>query len=182
MKRLVLVAALLGGACGTTDDRPRTLRYITQTILAPTCAIAQCHSAFKQEVGDEFDTIEAARLSIVANNLVNTDNPTQSELYLSITTGYMSRSDNTVKVRMPFDAPLPDADSQLILEWIQAGAHGAQCVPNAQGLGCAVTFVSRDMPLIYRVVQCPDGDIGADMQVCAGSTVCTVATGTGQCK
>src|ERR1051325_3292537 len=61
MKRLVLVAALLGGACGTTDDRPRTLRYITQTILAPTCAIAQCHSAFKQEVGDEFDTIEAAR-------------------------------------------------------------------------------------------------------------------------
>jgi len=180
MKRLVLIAVLLGGACGATDDRPRTLEYITQTILAPTCAAAQCHSAFKQEVGDEFDTVEATRLSIAANSLVDTDTPMESTLYKSITTGVPSRSDITVKVRMPFDAPMPDADVQLILAWIEDGAHGAQCAPNAEGLGCA-RIVADPQP-IYRVVQCADGDIGATVETCTGGKVCTINTGNGQCK
>jgi hypothetical protein len=180
MRPLVLFAVLLGGACGATDDRPRTLEYITQTILAPTCATAQCHSAFKQEVGDEFDTVEAARLSIVANGLVDTTTPTASTIYKSITTGVMSRFDNSLTVRMPFDGPMPDADVQLILEWIQDGAHGAQCAPNAQGLGCA-RMVADPAP-IYRVVQCPDGDIGATVEICTGAKVCTVDRGNGQCN
>jgi hypothetical protein len=180
MRPLVLFAVLLGGACGATDDRPRTLEYITQTILAPTCAAAQCHSAFKQEVGDEFDTVEAARLSIVTNGLVDTTAPTDSTIYKSITTGVPSRFDITVMVRMPFDAPMPDADVQLILDWITDGAHGAQCTPNAQGLGCA-RMVADPAP-IYRVVQCPDGDIGATVEICAGTKVCTVDRGNGQCN
>ena len=71
MNRLVLTGALLAGACGSaTDDRPATLDYITETILAPTCASAQCHSAFKREVGDQLDTPDAVRQSVVANGLV----------------------------------------------------------------------------------------------------------------
>src|SRR5438045_1803927 len=70
MHRLALAGALLASACGSaTDDRPPTLDFITETILAPSCATAQCHSAFAREVGDEFDTPAAARRSIVANSL-----------------------------------------------------------------------------------------------------------------
>jgi hypothetical protein len=178
----VAITALLGaacGACGTTDDRPRTLEYITETVLAPTCGMAPCHSTFKQEVGDVFDTVDGARLSIVRNGLVDPAHPQESTLYHSITDGVKSRF-GTNKVRMPFDAPMPDVDVQLILAWIQDGAHGAQCVPNAQGLGCAVTVVGD--AAVYSVVQCPGGNVGAAVMVCTGTQVCTVDTGNGQCK
>ena len=69
--RLVPYGVLLASACGSaTDDRPATLDYITETILAPTCATAECHSDFKRQVGDQFDTPAGARRSIVANGLV----------------------------------------------------------------------------------------------------------------
>src|SRR3569833_1615587 len=131
MKQLVLISALLGGAavaCGATDDdRPRSLVFITQTVLAPTCAAAECHSAFKMEVGDQFDTVDATRRSIVANVLVDTLEPTQSVLYKTLTVGEPSLlSPGSGLVRMPFDAPLPDADIALILRWIEDGAPGAQ--------------------------------------------------------
>lgn len=180
MKRLVLLAVLYGGACGAaTDDRPRTLQYITDTILAPTCAVAECHSAFKREVGDQFDTLEATRLSIVANDLVNIGEPMSSTLYRSITVG-ASRPGRNTPVRMPFDAPMPDADVQLIGDWIQEGAHGAQCIANADGNGCASTPTPAGV--VYRVVKCtPDGDIGADVMICPGSQVCRYESGNGQC-
>src|SRR5882762_10165490 len=91
MNRLVLVA-LLAGACGSaTDDRPPTLDYITETILAPSCANAECHSAFKQAVGDQFDTPAATRRSIVANGLVSypadVADPTSSLLIRTLRVG-----------------------------------------------------------------------------------------------
>lgn len=191
MKRLVLIGALLGsaaGACGVTDDRPRTLEYITQTILEPTCAAAQCHSAFKKEVGDQFDTVEATRQSVVVNSLVDLLDPTASILYGSITVGYPSLLDPTSgKIRMPFDAPMPDADVALILHWIQDGARGAQCLPNAQGNGCFVTGTPRAR--VYHVVQCIDGNAGPVVMDCpladpANSkpqSVCSITTGNGRC-
>src|SRR5947207_2934766 len=141
MTRLVLIGALLA-ACGAADDRPRTLSYITDTILVPTCAVAECHSAFKQEVGDQFDTVAAARRSIVANALVvypyDTAAPDQSYLIKTLTVGVQSRLGNG-KVRMPYDAPMPDADVALIASWIAGGAEGAQCLANDAGQGCTVT-------------------------------------------
>ena len=110
MKRLVLIGALLGGAsgaCGVDDDRPATLEYITQTILEPTCAAAECHSAFKMEVGDQFDTVEATRRSIVSNGLVNPGSPGSSFLYQSITIGVAGMLQSGT-VRMPIEAPMPD--------------------------------------------------------------------------
>src|SRR5262245_26013228 len=110
MLRLVAASALLASACGTADDRPATLEFITNTILAPSCATAQCHSQFRQQVGDIFDTLETARRSIVVNFLVRypdqTDDPDSSRLILTLTVGADSTLGNG-KVRMPFDAPMP---------------------------------------------------------------------------
>jgi hypothetical protein len=193
MKRLVLIGALLGsaaGACGVADDRPPTLEYITQTIFAPTCASAECHSAFKMEVGDQFDTVEATRRSIVNNVLVDTLQPTASVLYGSITTGYPSLlNPGSGNIRMPFDAPMPDADVALILRWIQDGAHGAQCLPNAQGNGCFVTG-TKSAP-VYHVVRCVDGNAVQVVEDCPPGdpkatppkqpSICSAVTGNGQC-
>lgn len=188
MKRLVLIGAVLVGACGGTDDRPRTLEYITQTILAPTCAAAECHSAFKQAVGDQFDTVDAARRSIVGNSLViypdDMTAPRSSILVQSLTVGLNSILDpmSNTTVRMPYDAPMPDADVDLISAWIADGAPGAQCVPSAQNRGCLVghTDTTPVMP-IYQVVECVDGVVGNVVQTCAQKQICSLFTGTGQC-
>jgi len=188
MHRFVLVGALLAGACGSaTDDRPPTLDYITETILAPSCASAQCHSAFKREVGDEFDTPEAARQSIVANGLVHYPDDTRDEASISssflirtLTVGTASiLSPGSGNVRMPYDAPMPDADIELIKSWIRAGAPGAQCVANADGRGCQVEEVAN-LP-VYRVVTCVDGNATGVVQVCPSDQICDFYMGNGTC-
>jgi hypothetical protein len=192
MQRLVLVGALLAGACGATDDRPRTLAYITETILAPSCASAECHSAFRRQVGDQFDTVDATRVSIVANGLVtlpdDVANPSGSILIQTLTVGSTSVLDpKSGKVRMPYDAPMPDADVELIRDWIAQGAHGAQCLANEQGRGCATDRVPDPAnpgrnKTVFRVVQCsPDGDVGATVMVCPGAQFCSISSGNGQC-
>ena len=190
MQRLVLIGALLAGAagaCGVTDDRPATLEYITDTILAPTCAAAQCHSAFKMEVGDEFDTVDATRRTIVNNGLVEPGSPGASYLYNALTVGVPSILSPGSTVRMPFDAPMPDADLALIAAWITKGAPGAQCLANAQGNSCSVTGPAGAK--VYHVVTCVDGSIGDVVMDCPladpahnkPQSVCSTTTGNGQC-
>jgi hypothetical protein len=112
MFRLVVVAAVALAACDQTDNnRPRTVQYITEAILQPNCAQDVCHSSYTRARGYAFDTVEAARHSLVS--LVSPDEPESSLLYTVLT--------RSVK-RMPYDAPLPDKDIALILEWIQSGA------------------------------------------------------------
>jgi hypothetical protein len=185
MHRLALIA-LLVGACGSeTDDRPATLDYITTTILAPTCAVAQCHSAFKQQVGDQFDVPAAARRSIVANGLVvfpdDAEAPAAAYLIRSLRVGVPSILDpGSGNVRMPYDAAMPEADIELIEAWIALGAHGAQCVPNDANLGC--TAAARPGGgTTYAVVRCADGDVGAVVETCDGGQICTFDTGNGRC-
>jgi hypothetical protein len=177
---------LLAGACGSaTDDRPPTLEYITETILAPTCAMAECHSAFKQQVGDVFDTVESTRRTIVVNSLAvpeDKDDPTQSFLIQTLTVGVGSiLNPGSGNVRMPFVSAMPDADIHLIEAWIRAGVPGAQCLPNAQNRGCQV--VTGGAIPQYNVVECVDGNAGAVVQACLATQVCDSgsATGNGQC-
>lgn len=184
MKRLVLFGALLAGACGTTtDDRPRTLAYITDTILAPTCASAECHSAFKRQVGDEFDTVDAARRSIVGNGLVLPDDaadPAGSLLIQSLTVGAPSiLSPGSGNVRMPYDAPMPDADIALIEAWIADHAPGAQCLVDTQGHACIFMHDGAGKT-VSQLVQCSaDGNKDSVIMTCPVS--CTVTNGVAQC-
>lgn len=193
MKRLVMIGALFAGACGsTTDDRPRTLAYITDTILAPTCASAECHSAFKRQVGDQFDTVEATRRSIVGNGLVLPDDvadPAGSFLIQSLTVGTLSILDpqSGTKVRMPYDAPMPDGDIALIEAWIADGAPNAQCLADAQNHGC-VTRHDATGATVSQVVDCSaDGNAGTVVLTCPADPttkvvhLCRFINGTAQC-
>ncbi len=119
--RVVLVGVLAAlPACDQTEnDRPPTLPYITLAILQPYCAQGVCHSSYRKENGYAFDTVDAARESLLigrsgaATRLVNPDEPETSLLY-------------TVLIRkirrMPYDAPLPDKDIELIRRWIEQKA------------------------------------------------------------
>ncbi len=120
MKRLV-VAALALAACGTTnDDRPKTLEYITVSILQPSCGVAQCHGSFHRAVDYAFDTVEEARDSILTYQLVVEEEPESSLLYQVL----ISPGGDGNTPRMPYDQPLADADVALIHDWIAAGAEG----------------------------------------------------------
>lgn len=161
MRGIALAAVLFVSACGdAVDDRPATLQYIVPTILAPSCGKAQCHSTFKQEEGDVFDTVEGARFSLVTyGNVIadsDVDAPENSRLVQFLTVGAISVNSGEY-VRMPYDEPLPEEDINLIIKWIGTrdalglGAPGAQCVPNDQGHGCIDAV---------KVVACsPDGNV-----------------------
>lgn len=121
MQRLA-VAALLLCACGETDDRPQNLDYVTKAILAPSCGSAVCHSAFRQEDGLVFDTVDGARATFQADPQLiafddNDPNKTPG-LVLNLTI------EQPGAPRMPYDAPLPDVDIALIEDWLRAGAPG----------------------------------------------------------
>ncbi|HEY3803871.1 MAG TPA: hypothetical protein VGL61_14750 [Kofleriaceae bacterium] len=124
-------------ACGTTDDdRPRDAQYITDTILAPMCGQAECHSTFVQSDGVVFDTYEGMRESMIAPGM-NDANPNgpvvgpllafddspydpaapQESLLIQILT--QTTDPNTGIDRMPLDAPLANADIQLLEAWIR---------------------------------------------------------------
>jgi len=191
MNRLALFAAVVAACGSATDDRPATLEYITETILAPTCALAECHSVFKQQAGDVFDTPESVRRTIVVNGLAyqfEMDDPSQTGLIRSLTVGLTSVIDaSRGLVRMPFVQPMPDADVQLIARWIGDGVPGAQCLPNAQNRGCQiVTITVGGITMIdhYNAVECVDGNIGAVIQACPTGQVCDSSDpqGNGQCR
>jgi hypothetical protein len=118
MYRLVLVGAISLAACNQTENnRPATLEYITEAILQPSCSQYTCHSAYRRERGYAFDTVELAKTSLELPGLVNPLEPEASLLYIVLTRQV---------TRMPYDAPLPDKDIELILRWIQDGAPGLE--------------------------------------------------------
>jgi hypothetical protein len=146
-------------ACDSVDDRPQTLQYIDSAILAPSCGKAQCHSSFKREVGDVYDTVAEARFTLIDNAQVVFPDSTSlagppcgtSYFVNELTVGNPSLlyPNQREKVRMPYDEPLPFEDIALIEKWIASGLEGAQCVPGPADLGClgpssAGTVVSCD--------------------------------------
>jgi hypothetical protein len=121
MFRLAVAAAVASAACSQTEnDRPATLPYITEAILQPNCAQDVCHSSYAKAKGYAFDTVAAARQSFTQNTpasgppIVNFDEPASSLLYTVLT--------RQIK-RMPYDAPLPQKDIDLILQWIDGSAR-----------------------------------------------------------
>jgi hypothetical protein len=157
--RLIWVPAIALAACGAEDyQRPRTVEYITQAILAPSCGNAQCHSALSHEANYKFDTVEDAQQSLLGLvGAISLD--AQDEPEGDASTSFLINVLTRVRDRMPYDQPLPDPDIDLISSWIDFGAPGAQCIPQAGGGPvCAGS----------KVVDCkPDFNYGAVERDCA---------------
>lgn len=134
MRYPAMALAILGIAACANDDhvRPATVEYLTEAVLIPSCAPAQCHSSFKQAEGLSFTTVDEARISInsmVDGSLVDVDegNPDNALFYRVLV--------RTID-RMPFDQPMANADIELIREFIEIGAPNAQCNPANGELQC----------------------------------------------
>ena len=123
MVRAALPLLAVLAACGVDlDDRPRSLEYVTQAVLAPSCGNAQCHSQLRQAADLAFDTVENARLSIERQpGMVNVGDPLASKLYFVLV-----REDR----RMPLDQPMPERNIGLIVAWIEDGAVGVNVGQN----------------------------------------------------
>lgn len=172
---LLATCATSAVACGGVeeDDRPLELEYLTVSILAPTCGATQCHSTFRQAANTVFDTPEAARESLVNSGLIRFDfsqydpaEPSRANLIQWITE---IDPFGAGIGRMPFDAPMPNKDVELLIEWIREPgpgrtgglAFGAQCNPDAnEGMACNNTEIRRcddDWNFGELVMTCPTG-------------------------
>src|SRR5688572_18619022 len=140
MYRVILLAAIATAGCAevecegegaaavcTGDDRPATIEYVTATILKPSCANAQCHSAFANASGYRFDTVEHVQQSalVVDPSLIVPMTSDASLLYLVL---IRSSDEPGGLPRMPYDQPLPAGDIALIRRWIDEGADGLGAV------------------------------------------------------
>ena len=167
--------ALALAACGTTtDDRPRTIEYVTEAILAPTCGQPQCHSTFRQARGDVFDTVAMARRSLIVNGLISFDSipqydpakPEKAQLIQWITqTDPLGLGIG----RMPYDSPMPNEDVNFLELYIKEGAPGAQCDPdlNLAGYACnnrAVYKCNADWTFGDFIKDCPDDCVAGECQ------------------
>jgi len=110
-----LLLFLVAAGCGVeTDPRPASFRYIQAAILEPSCATAACHSSLNQREGLVLDDVDLDTTYEVFYGLAATEDPELSPLLNDILRGDGEK-------RMPLDAPLPDADVELITNWIVAG-------------------------------------------------------------
>jgi hypothetical protein len=131
--RVALVCSIAACNIGEeTDPRPETLAYITETIFAPSCATANCHSSMVAEgvpggVGIAFDTVKAANAAL-QNRITCADYPcTSDEAKQTDLIVLINRRGNVSSLGgyyMPLDQPLSNLDQDLILRWIIDGAEG----------------------------------------------------------
>jgi hypothetical protein len=112
---LVAVAALVIGCGDATDDRPARWSFISATIMEQSCATVNCHSAIAQRAGVDLHDRATGYRDLVERNFVLPGDQTNSSALLYLMHGQGS-------IRMPPDQPLPEADIQLINNWIKAGA------------------------------------------------------------
>jgi hypothetical protein len=120
LPRLVVVAALTAftgvGCGGTKDDRPPQWSFISATIMEPSCATVNCHSAITKQGNVDLSSAQVGYQTLVLdnNNYVIAKDPGASTLVR------LMNAEGTL--RMPPDNPLPQADIELISNWIAAGA------------------------------------------------------------
>lgn len=166
MRFPAMALAVLGiVACADDDhDRPLTVEYLTEAILVPSCAPAQCHSSFKQAEDLSFTTVDEARLGIISmveGSLTSKTHgdPDNAQFYRVLV--------RTID-RMPFDQPLSNADIDLIRDFIEVGAPGAQCNPvngDRQCLGddvytCGAAFNFGDLVEDCSTIPLSPGEVG----------------------
>jgi len=111
---LVILTTFAGVGCGgAVDDRPAAWSFIAATIVEPSCATVNCHSAITQRAGLDLHDRESGYYALVNGNYVLASDPAQSTV-VQVMTAQGS-------LRMPPDVPLPTADIDLIEAWIASG-------------------------------------------------------------
>ena len=120
---LAVVAAALSsvvsGCNGTTDDRPPKWSFISATIMEPSCATVNCHSAITHQGGVDLSAREIGYQTLVSNSGGKTYYVYPGYPQYSPVVNLMNAEGS---IRMPPDNPLPQADIQLIESWIADGA------------------------------------------------------------
>jgi hypothetical protein len=116
------LAAVLGAGCGSAkDERPAKWSFISATIIEPSCATVNCHSAITKQGGVDLSSEQIGYQTLVMTNSIDKTYyvypkyPEYSQLITLL---------NAVgSIRMPPDNPLPEADIVLIENWISDGAQ-----------------------------------------------------------
>ena len=116
----VVFSIMASGCNGTTDDRPPTWSFISTTIMEPSCATVNCHSAITAQGGVDLSAREIGYQTLVRNSGGQTFYVYPYYPQYSPIVNLMNAEGST---RMPPDNPLPAADIQLIENWIADGAN-----------------------------------------------------------
>jgi len=111
---IAALGVVAGAGCGgSTDDRPAKWSFIAATIVEPSCATVNCHSALTQRAGLDLHDRESGYYALVNGNYVIASDPAQSTV--------VQVMNAQGSMRMPPDVPLPTADIDLIEAWIASG-------------------------------------------------------------
>jgi hypothetical protein len=138
---LFAASACLAG-CGSPDDqRPPQWSYIYPAIIQPSCATASCHSDLTQRSGVDLGDADLAINQLVCrhyvitcpavntmdmcnNNALVTVPPAADCATRAVDDSQILRQMRAQgALRMPPDFALPNADIDLIAQWIQMGAQ-----------------------------------------------------------
>jgi hypothetical protein len=111
-----LLLALLAGAIGCAGDpleRPASWSYLHPAVIAPSCATSSCHSGLVETAGIALADREDSYAALIDLSFVVPGDPASALIPLL---------EGDERSRMPPDAPLPQADIDLIRIWIETGA------------------------------------------------------------
>jgi hypothetical protein len=109
-----MFAGLLGACTGDPASRPASWSYVHAAIIAPSCATSSCHSERTAAAGIALDDPDTAYDALLGRAFVTPGDPASTLLVLL---------EGDERKRMPPDAPLPQADIDLVRTWIEAGAQ-----------------------------------------------------------
>lgn len=108
-----MFVGLVSGCAEDPRERPATWSYVHAAIVAPSCATSSCHSDLAETAGLSLDDRDAALVQLVERRFVIPGDPGSTLMMLL---------EGDERDRMPPDAPLPQADIDLIRIWIEEGA------------------------------------------------------------
>lgn len=111
--RWLLFAGIACACTGSPSERPSTWSYVHAAIIAPNCATSSCHSERAATAGVVLDDPDTAYRSLIDRQYVIPGDHSSTLLLLL---------EGDERRRMPPDAPLPQADIDLVRTWIEEGA------------------------------------------------------------
>jgi hypothetical protein len=113
---VVTTAATTAGCGGTNDDRPPKWSFISATIIEPSCATVNCHSAITRQGGVDLSSAKIGYQTLVLDSTFYVIPKDRDSTLVRLMNAEGS-------LRMPPDNPLPQADIVLIENWISDGAQ-----------------------------------------------------------